>query len=144
MPFWSKKKSSGNTDYQRARDRADEWMSKFIGLRDADASGYGRCISCGKLVHWSEADNGHFINRGHLNTRYDEQNCNLQCTKCNRFDEGNNVGYMQGLLKKYGQCVVQELTLKKHLYRKYSDFEYRELIKYYKQKVKDLEKQKNG
>jgi hypothetical protein len=50
------------------------------------------------------------------------------------------VGYMQGLVKKYGEGVVQELTLKKHLYRKYSDFEYRELIKYYKQKVKDLEK----
>lgn len=86
MPFWSKKKSSGNTDYQRARDRADEWMSKFIRLRDADASGYGRCISCGKLVHWSEADNGHFINRGHLNTRYDEQNCNLQCRSCLTLD----------------------------------------------------------
>jgi hypothetical protein len=36
------------------------------------------------------------------------------------------------------------LEFKKHLYRKYSDFEYRELIKYYKQKVKNLEKQKNG
>lgn len=122
----------------------DRWFSLYIRLRDSDANGFGRCISCGKLVHWKEADCGHFINRQHMNTRYDERNCNLQCRSCNRFDEGNNVGYMQGLLKKYGQCVVQELTLKKHLYRKYSDFEYRELIKYYKQKVKELEKLKNG
>lgn len=122
----------------------DRWFSLYIRLRDSDANGFGRCISCGKLVHWKEADCGHFINRQHMNTRYDERNCNLQCRSCNRFDEGNNVGYMQGLVKKYGQCVVQELTLKKHLYRKYSDFEYRELIKYYKQKVKELEKQKNG
>ena len=139
MPLLSKCKKK--TGYKATLDR---WFSIYIRLRDSDANGFGRCISCGKLVHWKEADCGHFINRQHMNTRYDERNCNLQCRSCNRFDEGNNVGYMQGLLKKYGQCVVQELTLKKHLYRKYSDFEYRELIKYYKKKVKELEKLKNG
>jgi hypothetical protein len=54
------------------------------------------------------------------------------------------VGYEEGLIKKYGEGIIKELRLKKTFYRKYSDFEYRELIKYYKQKVKDLEKQKNG
>lgn len=122
----------------------DRWFSIYIRLRDSDANGYGRCISCGKLVHYKDADCGHFINRQHMNTRFDERNCNLQCRSCNRFDEGNNVGYMQGLVKKYGQCVVQELTLKKHLYRRYSNFEYEELIKYYKQKVKELEKEKTA
>ena len=117
----------------------DRWFSLYIRLRDIDANGFGRCISCGKLVHYKDADCGHFINRQHMNTRYDERNCNLQCRSCNRFDEGNNVGYMQGLVKKYGEGVIQELTIKKHLYRKYSDFEYKELIKYYKQKVKELQ-----
>ena len=143
MPLWSKKKSSGNTDYQRARDRADEWMSKFIRLRDADASGYGRCISCGKLVHWSEADNGHFINRGHLNTRYDEQNCNLQCRSCNRFDEGNNEGYRRGLIAKYGEEVVNHLYLKKHIFRKYSVFELKAIADYFREKFNELKKIKN-
>lgn len=125
-----------------AKATLDKWFSLYIRLRDSDANGYGRCISCGKLVHYKDADCGHFINRQHMNTRYDERNCNLQCTKCNRFDEGNNVGYMQGLVKKYGEGVIQELTVKKHLYRKFSEFEFKELIKHYKREVKKLQEEK--
>lgn len=127
-----------------AKATLDKWFSLYIRLRDSDANGYGRCISCGKLVHYKDADCGHFINRQHMNTRYDERNCNLQCTKCNRFDEGNNVGYMQGLVKKYGEGIIEGLHLKKHLYKKFSDFELKELTKYYKQKVKELEKVKTA
>lgn len=119
----------------------DRWFSIFIRLRDSDANGYGRCISCGKVVHWREADCGHFINRRHMNTRYDERNCNLQCRSCNRFDEGNNIGYMRGLVRKYGEGVIEQLHVKKQLYRKYDEFEYRTLIQFYKNKVKEL---KNG
>lgn len=123
------------------KDTLDRWFSTYIRLRDSDANGYGRCISCGKVVHWREADCGHFINRRHMNTRYDERNCNLQCRSCNRFDEGNNTGYMRGLVRKYGEGVIEQLHVKKQLYRKYDEFEYRALIQFYKNKVKEL---KNG
>lgn len=136
--FYKKSKTSST------KATLDKWFSLYIRLRDSDANGYGRCISCGKLVHYKDADCGHFINRQHMNTRYDERNCNLQCTKCNRFDEGNNVGYMKGLVKKYGEGIIEVLHLKKHLYKKFSDFELKELAKYYKQKVKELEKVKTA
>lgn len=139
MPLLSKCKKM--TGYKATLDR---WFSLYIRLRDSDANGFGRCISCGKIIHWKKAHNGHFINRQHMNLRFDERNCNLQCPKCNTYDEGNNVGYEEGLIKKYGEGIIKELRLKKTFYKKYSDFEYKELIKYYKQKVKDLEKQKNG
>lgn len=64
----------------------DRWFSLYIRLRDSDANGYSRCISCGKPVYWKEADCGHFINRRHMNTRYDERNCNLQCRNCLTLD----------------------------------------------------------
>lgn len=117
----------------------DKWFSLYIRLRDSDANGYGRCISCGKVIHYTDADCGHFVNRSHMNTRYDERNCNLQCRGCNRFDEGNNIGYTRGLIAKYGEKVINELYVKKHLYRKYSEFEFKELIKYYKSKIKELQ-----
>lgn len=119
----------------------DKWFSLFIRLRDSDANGYGRCISCGKIVHYTDADCGHFINRSHMNTRYDERNCNLQCRACNRFDEGNNIGYTRGLIAKYGEKVIDELYVKKHLFRKYTGAELALLVEHYKKKVKEL---KNG
>jgi hypothetical protein len=64
-------------------------------------------------------------------TRFDEMNCNMQCRACNRFDEGNMSGYRKGLIEKYGENKVLLLEAKKNKYRKYSDFEYKELIKYY-------------
>lgn len=137
------KKTGPKTALQRAKARADEWMSRYIRLRDSDPQGFGRCISCGKWVHWKDADNGHFINRSHMNTRYDEQNCNLQCRSCNRFDEGNNEGYRRGLIAKYGEGIINHLFLKKQIHRNFSAFELQEIAKYYRNKFNDL-KNKNG
>ena len=134
------RKTAGSSEYTRARDRADREMSKFIRLRDSDASGYGRCISCGKLVHWTKAHNGHFINRGHLNTRFDEQNCNLQCFECNCEKYGNEEGYKKGLIEKYGEDVVNNLYTKKHLFRKYSVFELKAIADDYKKRFSELKK----
>ena len=123
---------------QGTKTTLDRWFSLYIRLRDSDANGYGRCISCGKVVHYTDADCGHFINRSHMNTRYDERNCNLQCRACNRFDEGNNIGYTRGLIAKYGEKIIDELFVKKHLYRKYTGAELALLTEHYKQKVKEL------
>lgn len=138
--MWYRKAKTGSAEYNKAKARADEWMSKYIRLRDANENGYGRCISCGKVVHWSEADNGHFINRGHLNTRYDEQNCNLQCRSCNRFDEGNSEGYRRGLIAKYGEKIIDHLYLKKHLFRKYTVFELKAIADDYRRRFNELKK----
>lgn len=71
-------------------------------------------------------------------TRFDERNCNAQCRKCNRFDEGNNIGYTKGLIAKYGEKVIDELFVKKHTISKISNAEYKILIDYYKTEVKKL------
>lgn len=69
--------------------KLDKEFSLFIRLRDAMPNGYFRCISCGQIKPFEQADNGHYINRQHMNTRFDEMNCNAQCRHCNRFMEGN-------------------------------------------------------
>lgn len=116
----------------------DRVFSDYIRLRDADSSGYVRCISCGKIIHWKESDCGHYVNRKHLSTRWNERNCNGQCRSCNRFDEGNMLGYTRGLIKKYGEGVLNELDMLKHQVSKMTEFEGRLLIKHYKKKVKEL------
>lgn len=117
----------------------DETFSRYIRLRDADEHGYIKCISCGRIHHFSEMDCGHYVNRSHMATRYDEQNCNGQCRACNRFDEGNNIGYTRGLIAKYGPQVIDLLYLKKHAIKKWDTFELEALIAHYKREITKLE-----
>jgi 5-methylcytosine-specific restriction endonuclease McrA len=119
-------------------DKADRPFSEYIRRRDSDENGYGKCISCGKIVHWKDADAGHFVNRAHMSLRYDEKNVNLQCRHCNRFREGEMLGYSEGLVKKYGPEVLDYLKVKKHNICKLGQFEIDLLAKTYKQKIKEL------
>ena len=124
--------------------KLDEIFSKFIRLRDADKNGICRCICCGKRQYWKEVDCGHYVNRKHMSTRYNEKNCNAQCRSCNRFDEGNMIEYTRGIVKKYGESVLDELLVLKHQTSKFSVFEMEILIEEYKKKVKELEKEKGN
>ena len=56
-------------------------------------------------------------------------NCNGQCKKCNRFDEGNIQGYRKGLIKKYGLEKVELLELKKYNNAHFNETIFKELIK---------------
>lgn len=124
--------------------KLDEVFSRYIRLRDADEHGYIRCISCGRIHHFSKMQNGHFINRKHMSTRFDEQNCNGQCIKCNMYDEGCNAGYEFGLKRKYGPQIINILYLRKHTYKKWDSFELEALIEHYKKEVKKLEYKLNN
>ena len=117
--------------------KLDKVFSEYIRKRDTHNSVF-KCISCGRVLPYEQADCGHYINRKHMATRFDEMNCNAQCRSCNRFDEGNMQGYRRGLVVLYGEQQVTLLEAKKHNFRKYSDFEYEVLIKHYKEEIKKL------
>ena len=116
----------------------DRIFSEFIRRRDADANGYVRCISCGKIIHWKNSDAGHFYNRSINSLRYDEQNVNAQCRHCNRFLEGNIQGYRKGLIKKYGEQAVELLEINKFNKCHLGKFEIEILKKEYKTKLKKI------
>ena len=122
-------------------NKLDREFSLFIRLRDSE-NGYFKCISCGKIKPFEQADCGHYINRQHMSTRFDEMNCNAQCRACNRFQEGNMSGYRQGLVKKYGEKRVLLLEMRKNDIKRYSEFEYQALIKYYHALNERLKKDK--
>lgn len=122
--------------------KLDRIFSLYIRLRDTMPNGYFKCISCGKIKPFAQADCGHYVNRQHMSTRFHEMNCNAQCRHCNRFMEGNMQGYRQGLIEKYGEQRVIILEALKNQTRHYSDFEYRELIKYYQALCDKLKKEK--
>lgn len=49
--------------------KLDKEFSLFIRLRDCMPNGYFRCISCGQIKPFEQADCGHYFSRTHLATR---------------------------------------------------------------------------
>jgi hypothetical protein len=135
------RKPAGKSRNATLKAKLDRVFSEYIRLRDTaghSKEGYFRCISCGQIKPYSQADCGHYIGRQHMATRYNEINCNAQCRFCNRFNEGMKGGYRQGLVKKYGEDKVLLLEASQRNTAKISDFEYEELIKFYQQKIKEF------
>lgn len=115
--------------------KMDKVFSEYIRKRDSK-DGYFNCCSCGLLKEYSQADAGHFINRRWMSTRWREDNVHAQCRSCNRFDEGNSVGYTFFMINKYGKKHVEYLTALKQETMLYSDFDLELMIKKYKEKTK--------
>ena len=122
--------------------KLDKEFSLFIRLRDAMPNGYFRCISCGQIKPFTQADCGHYFSRTHLATRFDENNCHAECRHCNRFKADHLEGYRVNLIAKIGQQKFDLLKVKAAGTSKMSDFEYEQLIKYYKALNKKLRKEK--
>lgn len=118
--------------------KLDIVFSKFIRMRDSHDSVFN-CCSCGQIKLFEQADAGHFINRRWMATRWMEENVHAQCRSCNRFDEGNAVGYTMFMIDKYGEERVRYLQSIKNAGYHYTDFEVELLIKEYKAKLKALQ-----
>ncbi len=119
------------------KKKLDYEFSQWIRLKDA-VNGIVICVTCKAKAHYKKMQNGHYIARNHLNTRYDEQNCHVQCVGCNMFKNGNMDEYALFLVEKYGDGILEELNRRKHIIKKISLLEYIELIETYKEKIKNL------
>lgn len=90
------KKVKKKTTSQLKRE-ADRVFSLYIRQKYADKSGNVPCYTCGKVLAWNRIQNGHFISRGYLATRYLEDNCRPQDVGCNVFGGGRPVEFARKL-----------------------------------------------
>jgi Bacteriophage Lambda NinG protein len=111
---------------------ADDWFSWAVRLRDSDRVGdewIGTCITCSKtgvVAYLDEStakkrptgairftvgwDLGHFVSRGNKVVRFNDENCNLQCSfRCNKMNSGEHTKYGLALKLKYGDKIPDEL-----------------------------------
>lgn len=136
-----KKKDSNTTKEKRKPDlvkKLDKVFSQYIRLRDVMPSGFFKCISCGKIKPFSEADCGHYHSRTHMATRFEEDNCHCECKGCNRFSADHLIGYRENLITKIGFSRVERLNVLAHSQKHWLDCELEEKIAYYKAEVKRL------
>lgn len=115
-----------------AKAKADRYFSQYIRQRDSK-NGVCKCITCGKLVR--EFDCGHMISRRFESTRFDEQNANGQCLKCNRFENGNQLAHAHAIDEKYGAGTSTRLLLKSRMLCKRTQDDYERIADEFRSKL---------
>lgn len=121
--------------------KLDKAFSRYVRLRDS-SGGYFKCISCGQIKPYEQADCGHYHSRRHMSTRWDEDNAHAECRACNRFRADHMIGYRENLIRKIGQMRFDKLAWKAAQTKRWTDFELIELTKYYKALGDKLSKEK--
>jgi len=137
MGRYYKIKKSGNSK----KNTAWKWFAKYIRLRDAiKTTGdvlYAKCITCGEILSIEDMDAGHGI-PGRMNSiLFNEDIVHAQCRHCNR-GGGELQMYKKVLIDMYGQDKWDLWQSTKNNPVKYTDFDYEQLAKMFKQKYKEL------
>lgn len=109
----------------------DKIFSEYIRRRFAKNE-IAECFTCGKKDHWKKLQCGHFQSRKHYSTRWDEINCQVQCSGCNVFRYGEQFIFGQKLDAKYGEGTSSELHIKAKNLTKLSTNDLEMLIIHYK------------
>ena len=117
--------------------KLDTIFSQYIRKKNSD-HGKSQCFTCGKIDDWQKLQNGHFQSRRHYSTRWDEDNCQVQCIKCNIFLYGSQYKFGLELNKKFGSGTAEDLHIKAQKQVKFQNYELLEMIKLYEEKFNKL------
>jgi hypothetical protein len=121
----------------------DRVFSIFIRMFYADENGFVLCYTCDKEDHWKFLQNGHYISRSHMNTRWDFENCKVQCVGCNVFKHGNYTEYAFRLMAEYGVDFLNSLMAKKNVIRQWSIQDLEEAIEDTNELIREQENRLN-
>ena len=110
--------------------KLDTVFSIYIRRRYA-IDDIAKCVTCGKEDHWKSLQCGHFMSRKHLSTRWDEDNCQVQCAGCNVFRYGEQYKFSLYL----GNNLAEQLHIKSKEVCKFTEVELQELIQHYTHQI---------
>ena len=113
----------------------DKVFSLYIRLRHASKDGIVKCFTCDKTAHYKKMHAGHFMSRKHHATRWNEDNVQVQCVKCNLYGQGEQYAFGKLLDIRIAEGKAEELQELSKTTVKYMRFEYEDMIKLYKEKV---------
>lgn len=122
--------------------KLDKVFSAYIRLRDVMPSGVFRCISCGQIKRFEQGDCGHYHSRIHMATRWEPDNCHMECRACNRVSSDHLIGYRRNLIEKIGLDRINRLEFMARSSKHWLDSELQEKIDYFTQEVKRLSAEK--
>ncbi len=108
----------------------DKAFSLYVRKRDSMAfNGLAfRCITCGQVKPYEQADAGHYLGRQFYAVRWNPVNVQSQCRYDNRFNEGLKANFRDALIEKYGLGEVMKLEAMHKQGRKPKPFECAEIM----------------
>ena len=134
----------------KASEKSKCWLAfaEWVKLRDCP-NGIGNCISCNKVLRYPNSDGsahaGHFYPRSvvYNNLYFHEMNVHTQCHFCNTHLEGNTLEYRKGMIRRYGEEVLEELDIlkSKQMAVKLYDHDFKEMAKDYRAKSRAMKKE---
>lgn len=141
-----KSNTSGNKRTSKAKLKTatklkkelDAIFSLYIRNKYADDMGNVECYTCNKIFTVKTIQNGHFVTRQYLATRWHENNCRPQCFGCNGFGGGKPLDFEERLKKELGGDYVEEMKASRHQSLKLDRHWYEEQIAIYKEKLANL------
>lgn len=134
----AKKKPKKLQPYSTLKNKMDRLFSEFVRRRAADENGMVRCVCCRVLKPWKELQCGHFVTRGRLATRWDIENSNPQCGRCNVLLRGNAVGYARFLENRYGPSIFATLEERSRITTKFTRSDLQRMVEELVVKLKGL------
>lgn len=111
--------------------KLDIAFSRYIRNKYADWRGYVQCYTCGKEAPVQNMQNGHYIPRSFMATRFLEANCRPQCVQCNVFKKGNYTMYALRLVQEKGKKELERLEKLKQTTKQYTIDELKKEIEKY-------------
>lgn len=122
----------------RWKKEFDKIFSRYVRLKYSK-NGYATCYTCGKVNEIKKLQNGHYISRSYLSTRFDEENCRVQCYGCNVMQQGKSVDFREHLVRDLGEKKVLALEQRRFQIVKYEITFYKEKIEHYQERIKHYE-----
>ncbi len=116
------------------KKQLDAVFSKFIRARDKHI-----CYTCNLQMESNRSQNGHFVPRQYLKTRWDERNCHAQCYACNMLYNGQPSAYALRLRNQYGDSIIDELEAHRGIPVKLDVIWYLQQIDLYTDKLKEFD-----
>ena len=90
-------------------EKAQESVNRFVRKRDS-INGFFICISCQELKPINQMNAGHYYAKEfYKSVRFDLNNVNGQCVRCNKYLSGNLIEYRKNLLEKIGEEKLKQL-----------------------------------
>lgn len=136
-----KKKKATWPTRSKLVQKLDQVFSVYIRLLVSDKDWYITCPLCWARVHWTKAQNMHFIKRSVYKYRWDERNCHAGCMRCNVILHGNYIVYTRRMQRKFGEVVVDDMINDKQI-MKISTAEIEAMIEKYKIIVYEMKQEK--
>lgn len=122
--------------YSELIKNIDAVFSKLIRLSACDWKEDVKCFTCSNVFNWKEVDNGHYIVRAYMGTRWEVDNCKPQCKTCNQMRGGMVERFKQNLISLIGWKKYNRLLELKNEVQDFSIPELKQKHQFFKSEIK--------